>query len=163
MRNESWQSVADTLGFRDEESMIKHLYAVQLFSLNEMSDILGYSSWAIRRKLIIYHVPMRSRGGPACRLGRRRLKHLTDKELFEEKANGLAIKHNVHLSTVMAERRLRKKETTDVLLSDNAGEQLPSVWDAIKASHGAGAVSEVQGVLPPLPPEGGGGGDGDAG
>lgn len=117
--SENWQPLADTLGFRSEAEMLKNLYCVQNFSLSQLKSLLGYSVCSIRRRLIIHGIPLRGKGGPNNRLGKRRLKHLTDEELRGHPAIRVAEAHQVHLSTVYAEIRFRK-ETKNEILSDHA-------------------------------------------
>jgi hypothetical protein len=117
---ENWQPLADTLGFRSEAEMLKELYCTQGFSLMQLKSILGYSVWAIRRRLIIHGVPMRGKGGPNNRIGRRRLKHLTDEELKGRPAVRVAEERGVHLSTVYAEIRLRKEMRGHEICADHA-------------------------------------------
>jgi len=125
--SESWQPIAVTLGFEDESEMLKNLYIVQNFSLNQLRSILGYSTWAIRRRLILAGIPLKGKGGPNNRIGRRRLKHVSDQELRERSAANVARDHQVHISTVFAEIRFRKKEKRDEILSDHASKLLSEI------------------------------------
>ena len=125
--SESWQPAAENLGFHDEADMLKHLYCIQNFSLNQLSSILGYSTWSIRRRLIINGIPMKSKGGANNRIGRRRLKHVSDEDLANFSASQIAKDHQVHISTVFAEVRFRKKEKRDEILSDHASKLLSEI------------------------------------
>jgi hypothetical protein len=125
--SESWQPIADTLGFSSEEEMLKHLYIMQEFSLSQLRNILGYSTWAIRRRLIINGIPLRGKGGPNNRLGRRRLKELSDEELTQSSVVKTAEKHQVHISTVYAEIRLREREKKNEFLLNYASQSFPTV------------------------------------
>lgn len=140
---ESWQPIANTLGFRTEEEMLKHLYVQQGFSLNELSKILGPSFWAIRRRLVLLGVPMRRRGGARQRLGRRRLKDVTMEELERKSPTELAAKYGVHVSTVFAEKRLRKGEL-DGLLSNSTDQVPESLGDIEQHTYGAGPVVDEE-------------------
>lgn len=105
---ESWRDVADTLGFNSEEEMLRHLYTIQKFSINQISRIVGYTSFSVRRRLLMLSVVLRGRGGPNGQ-GKRALLHLSDAELWGESAEKLAIKLQCHPSTVYAEKRFRDK------------------------------------------------------
>lgn len=137
---ESWQPIADTLGFRNEGEMLMNLYLQQEFSLREMGLILGYSSISIRRRLIMLGVPMRLRGGAANRIGRRLLKMVSNEELFDGKPDELAAKHGVHVVTVFAEKRLRKGEKKDGILPDRTDQLHEAVRTEEPHPHGAGTV-----------------------
>lgn len=106
---ESWRPIAATLGFRDEEEMLKELYLKQGFSISEISHVVGYSRFNVRRRLILLHVPLRSRGGDN-RSGRRKLAAIASEKILSGSPVNLAIEHGVHISTIFAERRLRRKE-----------------------------------------------------
>lgn len=136
---ESWQPIASTLGFRTEEEMLKHLYIQQAFSLSEMSKILGFSTWSVRRRLQLLGVPMKQRGGAANRLGRRRLAHLTDAELEEGPIAVLAAKEDVHMSTIFAEKRLRRQ--THGVLPDHTNKVPQQTRDKDTQPYGAGPVA----------------------
>lgn len=104
---ESWQAIAATLGYRDEQSMLRSLYTEEEFSINEIAKILGFSSFNVRRRLIEHQIPLRSRGGPN-KLGKRSLLNVSDEELNTSSYEEIAAKYHVHVSTVYAERRLRR-------------------------------------------------------
>ena len=137
--SESWQPVADTLGFKDEREMLVNLYTIQEFSLSQLKGILGYSTWSIRRRLILNGIPPRSRGGPNSRLGKRRLKHLSSEELLGSAAE-IALKHQVHISTVYAEVRFRTKEIRNAILQHHASECLSEARSKEQVPHGAGSA-----------------------
>jgi len=63
---------------------------------------------------------MRGRGGANNKLGKRRLKHLTNEELKSMPAAIIAARYQVHIATVYAETRFRKKELRDAILLDHA-------------------------------------------
>lgn len=140
IERESWQHVADALGFKSEEEMLKHLYVEQEFSLKQMSDILGYCVWSIRDRLGKLGVPVRGKGGPQ-RTGKRRLKHLTDEELENTPVREIAIKHQVHISTVHLEIATRKREIQNAVRLHHASSSATTVRDALKVPHGTGPVS----------------------
>lgn len=116
---ENWLPIANTLGFLTEREMFEDLYLKQEFSLSQLKGILGYSVWTIRNRLVRSGIPLRQRGGPNNRLGARRLKNLTLEELFQP-AQKIVDKYHVHLSTVYAEVRFRKKEMRNAVLSNHA-------------------------------------------
>lgn len=107
---ESWRPVAQTLGFQSEEEMLKDLYVVQLFSLKELAHIVGYSPWSVRRRLIQHHIPLRGRGGDNRQSGKRKLSHIQLTKLMSVSPAALAVEYGVHISTVFAEKRLRREE-----------------------------------------------------
>lgn len=106
---ESWQSIADTLGFTDENEMLRHLYQEQGFSLNEIAKVVGYSTWTVRARLLRLGVELRGRGGADIPRVKRKLSDLTDDELFHVSIQTLVKQHGVHPSTISSERRYRNK------------------------------------------------------
>lgn len=106
----SWLPQAHTLGFLCEEDMLKSLYVEQSLSIKQIAHILGYSTFSVRSRLIRLGITLRSRGGKGGKLGRRRLAHLSIKELFESNVTLLVDKYKVNPSTVSNERALRRKE-----------------------------------------------------
>lgn len=145
MLSESWQPIADTLGFKSEEEMLKHLYLSQSFSLLQMKQVLGYSTYAIRRRLIEFGIPLRSRGGPDNRLGRRKLKDISDSKLLTTKSEALAEEFKVHVSTVFAEKRFRaaeKERFANALLSYHASRGNAQVRELLQELDGTGTIHE---------------------
>jgi len=104
---ESWNELARTLGFESEEKMLRSLYVDEGFSLNELASVVERSALTVRRRLILLRISLRGRGGPN-RTGKRSLAHIDDRELKFSKPEELAKRENVHISTVFAEKRLRK-------------------------------------------------------
>lgn len=135
--SESWAPLAQTLGFSSEDDMLKHFYVAQGLSLREMSSILGFSAFSIRRRLSKLGVPIRRRGGPN-RQNKSFLVGVSDQELFEGSPAELAEAHGVSLATVFNERRRRK---INALLSDYANKGNAGVWPPNKVSHGSGPAS----------------------
>lgn len=135
--SESWAPLAQTLGFSSEDDMLKHFYVAQGLSLKDMSAILGFSTFSIRRRLRKIGVPIRKRGGPN-RQDKSLLSDVSDQELFEGSPAELAETHGVSMATVFNERRRRK---LNALLSDHANKGLPGVWPPNKVSHGSGSAS----------------------
>lgn len=110
---ETWLPVAHSLGFNNEKEMLEHLYNEAKFSLKEIEHVIGYSYISIRRRLMLYGIELRNRGGPH-RTGRRRLLALSNSEVKFTPPNDLARKYNVHISTVFAEKRLRKAQMGEI-------------------------------------------------
>jgi hypothetical protein len=104
---EDWTAMARTLGYETELDMLKGLYLYDQMSISEMAKVLGYSDWSVRRRLVMNQIRMRPRGGPN-NAGKRRLGHLSDDEILNTPTQELMTHYNVNLSTVYAERRLRK-------------------------------------------------------
>jgi hypothetical protein len=127
MKLESWGPLALSLGYEDEISMLKDMYCIQNFSLTQIAKLLGYSVFSVRGRLVAYGIPRRGKGGPNNRKGKRKLKNLTDKQLTES-PTVLAKRHQVHISTVFAEIRLRAKEKRDEILSNHASERLQQIF-----------------------------------
>lgn len=63
---------------------------------------------------MIVGLPLKTRGGPNNRLGKRILRELTDDELFKGSPRAIAEEFGCHLATVFAEKRLREKEREEV-------------------------------------------------
>jgi hypothetical protein len=104
---ESWDHVAHLLGFETEEEMLKDLYVKQHYSMYDLARKLGYSQGNVRRRLRKYDIPLRPRGGKN-RTGLGRLSTISNVDLGG-KAEDVAEKFGVHLSTVFGERRRRKR------------------------------------------------------
>lgn len=117
---ESWQPIADSLGFKDEKAMLMSLYNEDGFSINEISKIIGYAAWSVRRRLIMHGIKLRGRGGPN-NLGKRALLQVDDDKLFHTGAGQLAMEYKISTATVFAERRLRRSECSSVSSAPMAG------------------------------------------
>ncbi len=103
----SWNSEARALGFENEKEMLIDLYMLNNFSLTQIAKMLGYSYFAVRRRLIVWGISLRQRGGPNNN-GNRRLRYLTNEELHAN-TKLVATSYGVHIATVFAERRLRER------------------------------------------------------
>jgi hypothetical protein len=103
----SWNPEAQALGFENEKEMLYDLYMLNNFSLSQIAKMLGYSYFSVRRRLLIWGINLRHRGGPNNN-GNRRLRFLSDEELAAQPKE-IALSHGVHIATVFAERRLREK------------------------------------------------------
>lgn len=112
---ESWQPIADTLGFVNEEEMLRHLYTEQNFSIRDIASVVGYSSFVVRNRLMRLQPPLafKTRGGNN-RQGKRSMLACTDEELAHGSVASLSEKYKVHPSTVSAERRLRERLKDEV-------------------------------------------------
>ena len=147
MHEESWQGLADTLGFDSERTMLQHFYLEQGFSIRQMADKLGYSTFAVRRRLLSFGIELRRRGGPNG-LGITSLGHLTDEELFKTSPAELAKAYEVHISTVFTEKRRRTKrreENAAVLRNQSVETRSSNREDETlepEDPHGSGPVSE---------------------
>lgn len=104
---ENWQPIALSLGYAHEKEMLKSLYEEDNFSIKDLAKLLGFAAWSVRRRLMIYGIPLRSRGGPN-RTGKRSLLEVSDDELFGNTRDELAARYKVNPCTVSAERKLRK-------------------------------------------------------
>ena len=110
---QSWNNEANTLGYENEKEMLRGLYLEQAYSINQIALVLGFSAFNIRRRLLTWGIQLRHRGGPNNK-GRRRLKALSDEELFGKPPVEIAVSQGVHIATVFAEKRLRQKEAVEV-------------------------------------------------
>lgn len=125
---EDWGPLVSTLGFRSEEDMLRQFYLLQGFSIKELAKILGYTTWTVRRRLILWGIPLRQRGGPN-NAGRRLLADTSDEEIFNTPLKEVCAKYNVHESTIFAERRLRKWSSAlsvQPVTSTDGGEKAPT-------------------------------------
>lgn len=153
---------ASTLGFVCERDMLAHFYLEQMFSIADLSHILGFSTFAVRKRLLVHGIPRRGKGGPN-RIGKRYLAYVSDEELFNTSAGKLAAQHAVHIATVFAEKRLRAKKGSSVdeknttVLRDSASEVVePNRGDSSGKStntHGSSAMADGT-VISELLPEG---------
>ena len=66
MLEESWKRDALRLGYTSEREMLKGMYSDRRMTLRDMAELLGYSTWAIRRRLILNKIPMRKKGRVQC-------------------------------------------------------------------------------------------------
>lgn len=105
---ESWEQIAQVLGFISEEEMLRHLYVEQHFSIKQIERTIGYNSWTVRARLLRMGVEMRPRGGAHSPV-KRVLEDVPEKELFNLPVLDLVTTYGVHPSTVSSERRYRNK------------------------------------------------------
>lgn len=105
------------LGYESEKEMLVDLYST--YSLSEMAKILGYSTFCIRRKMILLGIKLRPRGGTNNK-GNRILKDVSD-ELLARPTKEVAELFNVHDSTVHGERRLRRALSSDSTMAAHGG------------------------------------------
>lgn len=128
-----WSDILNTLGFESERSMLQELYVEQRLSINQLAQAIGFSAFAVRRRLIVNNIPLRARGGPNH--VKTKLSGVSDKILMSANRKRLAIHYNVHPSTISAEKRRRFKDgissnSTDsiskVVLSEDEMADVPS-------------------------------------
>lgn len=133
---ESWQQLADTLGFRTEEEMLRSLYSTM--SIGEMASRLGYSNNNVRNRLVKLGIPLRKRGGPN-RLGKGAVQALPD-EVLEKITAEKAYALGFHPSSLHKERRRRKEYDT---LRSNSPDRDPGEELAREIGlHDAGPIRE---------------------
>jgi hypothetical protein len=97
----NWDSLADTLGYRDEEHMLSDMYLNQGFSLSLIADKLGNGKATIRRRLSLYNIERRSRGGANNPSLRRLYLHLLDQRwVYSASKKEVAQVIEAHPSTV---------------------------------------------------------------
>lgn len=136
---ESWQPIAETLGYKSEREMLEDLYVTQGFSIQDLAVKLGYARNNIRRRLLIHGFELRSRGGKNNR-GDGKLAELPDEKMRENPFT-LAKEFGVHPATVFRERRKRGIKCISRLLR--------------RQSTSTGSVGEenTSSALHPLQPE----------
>lgn len=111
---ESWDPIAQQLGYANEVAMLKDMYEAQGLSIQQMIRKLGYAQNSIRARLIEAGVVLKARGGPNAQ-GKTILKNLTDDELMKIKPVDLLTlenedgtrKYNCTPNTLYKERRRR--------------------------------------------------------
>lgn len=116
---DSWESIARTLGYSTEGEMLVDLYCEQHFSLRELGHRLGFSVNSVRNRLSNLGVHIRSRGGPQ-RAGKTRLNGITDEQL--QNIPETASKLGFHQSTLFKEKRRRKEARAE--LTGRSGDQV---------------------------------------
>lgn len=152
----SWLAEAKELGFETEAQMLSHLYDEQGFTISQIAKIVGYSTFAVRRRLTQLGVTFRARGGSGPRLGKRLLAALSDDQLFKSKVTDICDLHGVSPATVWSERKFRKGKVNDELLRDSSfGLDAPGRGPGV--AHGSGPTpggSEIYELLPSPPKPG---------
>ena len=58
-----WQELAEAEGYGNPETMLRHRYLVEFWSLSRLEKRLGVSLNTIKLKAVSYSIKMRSRGG----------------------------------------------------------------------------------------------------
>lgn len=139
---ESWDPVAKTLGFESEGEMLKYFYVQERRSIKEIAKVVGFAAWTVRRRIQHLEIPLRSRGGPN-HSGKRKLAHVSDADLAGNPVK-LAIKHNVHISTVFSERRIRQWSSALSALQTSSKDLRE------EATH-ISSLPSVIGEMPPMP------------
>ena len=104
---ESWQHFADTTGFRDEKEMLHSFYLEQKLSINQIAEVLGVSTGAVRRRLRLADIPLRGRGGKN-RIGVGKVQLLTDAELASLDSREKCIGSGFHPSAIYKEKKRRQ-------------------------------------------------------
>jgi len=96
-----WDTVADLLGYPDEAEMLKDMYCTLELSLDEIASKLGSGKATIRRRMDIYGIERRSRGGPNNLSHKRVVLHFLDARMVRNASiNDLARLTESHPSTV---------------------------------------------------------------
>lgn len=120
--DQSWNPEAQTLGYENEREMLIDLYNEQNFSIGQIAEVIGYSAFSVRKRLMMFGVSLKSRGGPNNRRGKRRLIDVSDEELFGTSPAKLAYAKNVHIATVFAEKRFRERKKGEAEAMQNIKE-----------------------------------------
>ena len=74
----SWNEIATTIGYKDEEQMLYDMYIKQRLSLITIGEKLGSGKATIRNRLIFYNIDRREKGGPNNPSQKRLFLHLLD-------------------------------------------------------------------------------------
>jgi len=106
-----WTGLVKTLGYRSEREMLVDMYGTAAMSLSEIAKVLGFSTFAVRRRLMVHGIRLRERGG-LHNAGNRKLKSVPDEILFGLTTEEIAAKYDAHKTTVWSERRIRKDGTS---------------------------------------------------
>jgi predicted transcriptional regulator with HTH domain len=96
-----WNSIAQLLGYENEEQMLYDMYHRNQLPLSQIAEKLGSGRATIRRRLELYEIQRRPRGGANNQSNKRVLLHLMDQR-YVRSALGNEIAHvvNSHPSTV---------------------------------------------------------------
>jgi hypothetical protein len=103
---ESWNPIAQSLGYKNERDMLLRLYEHEQFSITQIAKVVGYAAWTVRRRLVQQGIKIRGRGGPNHT--QRKLQHVSDADIFNLDVSQVAIKYDCNESSVYSERRLRR-------------------------------------------------------
>lgn len=130
---DDWTPLVETLGYKDEHTMLEDLYHVQGMSVHELAHKFGYSFNVIRRHLAHAQIEPRRRGGPNRQVTKR-LREEPD-EAFND-VEALAKKLNMHHSTIWKEKRRRGIQCISVrsALRQNSIYSAPATTN-ISSSH----------------------------
>lgn len=112
---ESWLPVAERLGFKTEEEMLKELYLTQMLSISKIAKLLGYSTFGIRGRLLRADISLRGRGGANTDKNKRSLIGVSDDDLFHSSVAALVDWYAVHPCTVSAERKRRRQMKKEIM------------------------------------------------
>lgn len=140
---EDWGPLARSLGYPDARDMLTDMYVNQEQSLGKMSKALGFSTFAVRRRLINYRIPLRAKGGPnnVSKI----LQALTDEELFTDSQKELAVQLGVNPTSIYNERKRRKQEWSSASSAQSTSssdtERSPSDTSCLPSTSSSQATS----------------------
>ncbi len=155
---DDWAGVWKTLGFSSEKEMLVDLYVNNGLSLAELSGVLGYSTFSIRRRILNHNIELRPRGG-LNNLGKRVLAEISDEELNLSTLE-VAAKFNVCSSTVYSERKYRDAFGSNSPAKHSGPPELVAETSADVPSPSGTEQLDLPGPLSRVPEEGS---DGDLG
>jgi AcrR family transcriptional regulator len=106
-----WNAFAETIGYRDEEKMLRDMYYNHGLSLNEIADKLGVGKATIRGRMGMYDMQRRKRGGPNNQSLKRVALHLMDqRRVRSESIVEVAKAVSAHPSTVWKYLNTKEEE-----------------------------------------------------
>lgn len=97
----NWDDVAQLVGYTNEEQMLFDMYHTHHLSISEIAEKLGSGKATIRRRMTMYELDRRTRGGANNKSNKRVLLHFLDQR-YVQAAPGSELAHviNSHPSTV---------------------------------------------------------------
>jgi hypothetical protein len=96
-----WNEIAQLVGYADEEQMLRDMYHQLHLSVNEIADKLGSGKATILRRMKMYGIEVRGRGGANNQSHKRALLHLLDQRFVRSNpSQDVAKVINAHQSTV---------------------------------------------------------------
>ena len=157
MAQEDWDNLARMLGYTDEEEMLRDLYEEERFSIAQIARKLGAGHATIARRMGIYDIAKRRRGGPNNRPKQTARLHMLDQRLIWSSSSAqIARLLDMHVSTVWKYKFGHEPRGVDhEVLCDNADRGLGEICgDGSTSSPSSGEESEIPEVLPEEAPRG---------
>jgi hypothetical protein len=113
---DEWDTLANTLGFRNEKHLFDYLYHIEHMSLDMIANRLGVGKATVARRLSLLGIAKRTRGGANNLSKQRWLLHLLDQRfVFQNTSTKLAKLIHTDPSTVWKYRYGRKAISDEAL------------------------------------------------